>query len=149
MFDIFNKKKAAIAANKQIELDASNAVISALQSSMAIIEFSPSGEIITANPNFLSAVGYSLQEVAGKHHSMFCESSLTRSAEYKAFWQQLTSGQFVSGEFKRIHKDGHDLWLEASYNPVYDQNGQVVKVVKLASDVTEKLTKGGTPQHCC
>lgn len=141
MFDIFNKKKAALAASKQVELDNSNAIIAALQHSMAVIEFSISGEILTANQNFLNTVGYSLEEVAGKHHSMFCEDSLVKSAEYKGFWQKLASGQFVSGEFKRISKEGQHLWLEASYNPVYDQNGKVVKIVKFASDVTEKLTE--------
>lgn len=141
MFNIFNSKKSALADDQKVQLDDSNAIIAAIQHAMAVIEFSTSGEILTANENFLNTVGYRLEEIVGKHHSMFCEDSLVKSAEYKEFWKNLAAGQFVSGEFRRVAKGDKSLWLEASYNPVYDKDGQVVKVIKFASDVTEKLTE--------
>lgn len=141
MFDIFNKKKSAILEDKQSQLDASNAVIAAIQHSMAVIEFSTSGDILTANQNFLNTVGYTLEEIEGKHHSLFCEDSLVKSSEYKDFWAQLSAGKFISGEFKRISKNGEELWLEASYNPIYNQDGKVIKISKFAADVTKKLTE--------
>jgi len=107
---------------------------------MAVIEFNLDGTIITANNNFLSTVGYSLDEIVGKHHRMFCNDQLSQSVEYKDFWKGLNAGHFVSGEFKRVDKHGQELWLEASYNPIRDADGNVVKVVKFASDVTQKLT---------
>lgn len=116
------------------------ALLDAVSSSMAIIEFNPDGTIITANNNFLSTVGYSLDEIVGKHHRMFCDEQLVQSAEYKDFWKALNVGQASSGEFKRVDKHGQELWLEASYNPVKDAEGNVVKIVKFASDVTKKLT---------
>jgi methyl-accepting chemotaxis protein len=141
MFGIFNKKKAAIAEDKQSQLDASNAILASIQKSMAVIEFSTSGDILTANQNFLNTVGYALEEIKGKHHSLFCEDTLVKSAEYKDLWRQLASGKLITGEFKRVAKDGGSLWLEASYNPIFDQNGKVIKVIKFASDVTKKLTE--------
>lgn len=110
--------------------------IDAINKSQAVIEFKPDGTILKANDNFSAAMGYSLAEVRGKHHSMFCERDYARSDEYKLFWKQLAQGEFQMGEFQRFKKGGEEIWLQASYNPVFDLNGKVIKVVKLASDAT-------------
>lgn len=110
--------------------------VEALNNSQAIIEFTPDGRIVRANDNFLKAVGYSGRDVVGQHHSMFCPPEYAGSAEYRAFWHDLAKGEFKSGEFKRIGKDGKIVWLQASYNPVRDNSGRIVRVVKLASDTT-------------
>ena len=111
-------------------------IITAIHRSMAVIEFRASGEILTANSNFLDAAGYRLDEIQGKHHRIFCEESLAKSPEYLEFWQKLNRGEFVSGRFKRIDKQGNVLWLEASYNPIIDNQGNLTKVIKFASDIT-------------
>jgi methyl-accepting chemotaxis protein len=147
MFGVFNKKKAATAVDKQSQLDASNAILASIQKSMAVIEFSTSGDILTANQNFLNTVGYTLEEIEGKHHRIFCEGSLVKSAEYKDLWRQLASGNFITGEFRRVAKDGSGLWLEASYNPIFDQDGKVPKIIKFASDVTQKLSESKKPMN--
>ncbi|MBB3659197.1 methyl-accepting chemotaxis protein [Rhizobium sp. BK650] len=113
--------------------------IHALSRAQAIIEFSPTGEVLTANDNFLSALGYSLTEIQGKHHSMFCEADYTRSDAYKEFWRKLSSGQLVADEFMRIGKGGRKVFIQASYNPIFDLNGRVSKVVKFATDVTARV----------
>ncbi len=146
MFNFFSKKVAQEIETEE-KLRESNAIISAIKSSMAVIEFTVTGEIITANQNFLDTVGYQLEEVEGKHHSIFCEKALASSTEYKDFWRQLAAGQFISGEFKRTHKNGEILWLEASYNPIFNENGQVCKIIKFASDVTEKMTNLKKTDH--
>ena len=105
---------------------------------MAVIEFSPAGEILEANSTFLSVVGYSLDEVIGSFHRLFCDPSLTDSAGYQMFWQQLRQGVAQAGTFLRLNKQGHPLWLEATYFPVLDERGTVVKIVKIASDITQK-----------
>lgn len=112
------------------------AKMDALNRSTAIIEFNMDGTIITANDNFLGAVGYRLEDIQGKHHRIFCEPEYANSAEYQMFWQRLNQGEFISGEFKRVKKGGEELWLEASYNPVFDDRGRTTKVVKFASDIT-------------
>jgi len=113
-------------------------VVAALNRSLAVIEFKPDGTIITANQNFLATIGYSLEEIRGKHHSMFVEPAYRDSPEYTQFWEKLRRGQFVATEFKRIGKGGREIWLEASYNPILDGSGKAYKVVKFASDVSEK-----------
>jgi methyl-accepting chemotaxis protein len=102
----------------------------------AVIEFSLTGHVLTANDNFLRVMGYRIEDVTGQHHRLFCTPEFARSADYREFWRQLGEGEFMSGEFKRIAKDGGDVWLQASYNPVFDGQGQVVKVVKFATDIT-------------
>ena len=102
------------------------------------MEFSMDGRIVTANENFCDAMGYSLAEIEGRHHSMFVEPGTRDSAAYRDFWGNLNRGEFQSGEFKRIGKAGKEIWIEASYNPILDLNGRPFKVVKYASDVTEK-----------
>lgn len=106
--------------------------------SQAIIEFTPDGEILTANPNFLGAIGYSLEEVKGKHHRMFVDPAEAEKPEYAAFWKRLAQGTFDSGQYKRFAKGGREIWIQASYNPVFDSRGRVYKVVKIASDITEQ-----------
>ncbi|MDI9246323.1 PAS domain-containing methyl-accepting chemotaxis protein [Marinobacter sp. CHS3-4] len=112
------------------------AAFEAIDRSMAVIEFKPDGTILTANQNFLDAIGYRLEEIQGKHHRMFCDDSFYN--ENPNFWELLAKGELTSGKFHRVRADGSDLWLEASYNPVFDENGQVEKVIKLASDITDR-----------
>ncbi len=110
--------------------------IDAIGKSQAVIEFHLDGTIITANENFLSTTGYTIAEIQGKHHQMFCEDGYANSAEYKHFWKKLGAGEFDSGEYKRITKTGREIWLNASYNPIFDNDGNPFKVVKFASDVS-------------
>jgi methyl-accepting chemotaxis protein len=110
--------------------------IEAISKSQAVIEFNMDGTIITANDNFLNAMGYTLPEVQGQHHSMFAEPAYAASHEYKQFWEKLNRGEYDTGEYKRIGKNGKEIWIQASYNPILDQNGKPFKVVKYASDVT-------------
>jgi methyl-accepting chemotaxis protein len=112
--------------------------IDAIGKSQAVIEFTPDGNILQANENFLSTLGYTLDEVKGQHHSLFVEHTYKNSAEYKRFWQDLKNGIYSSGEFKRIGKDGKEIWIQASYNPILDLNGKPFKVVKFASDITQQ-----------
>ncbi|MCJ2084870.1 PAS domain-containing methyl-accepting chemotaxis protein [Methylobacterium sp. E-005] len=112
------------------------AKLDALDRSQAVIEFRPDGTILTANANFLNAMGYTLPEVQGQHHGMFVERAYRDSAEYRAFWDSLRRGTFQSAEFKRIAKGGRTVWIQASYNPLLDRAGRVVKVVKFAADIT-------------
>jgi len=130
-----NGKKADSRTN---ELDALRAEITAIGKSQAVIEFETDGTIITANDNFLSVVGYTLNEIQGKHHSMFVEEAYRNSAEYQQFWDKLRAGEYQAAEFKRIGKGGKEVWLQASYNPILDTDGKPFKVVKYASDVTEQ-----------
>lgn len=109
---------------------------SALDKSQAIIEFNLDGIILMANPNFLGAMGYSLEEVQGKHHSMFVVPEYKDSIEYKHFWEDLRSGKFQAAQYKRIGKGGKEVWIEATYNPILDDAGQAYKVVKFATDIT-------------
>ncbi len=113
--------------------------LAALGRAQAIIEFTPTGEILGANENFLAALGYGLSEIVGKHHSMFCAPDYVSSPEYRAFWRQLAEGHFVSDQFTRIAKDGGRIHIQASYNPILDADGKVIKVVKFATDVTERV----------
>lgn len=112
------------------------AILDALNASQAIIEFKPNGEVLTANNNFLSALGYSLDEITGNHHRIFCEKEYVNSPDYSRFWSSLASGIFQAGEFKRINKKGEAVWIQASYNPIKNEKGETVKVVKFASDIT-------------
>lgn len=116
-----------------------NAKLQAIGRAMAVIEFNLDGTIITANANFLQRMGYSLAQIQGKHHRLFCPPELVDSTAYKEFWQRLNQGELFSGQFERVDKNGHTVWLEANYNPVYDASGQLCKVVKFASDVTASV----------
>jgi methyl-accepting chemotaxis protein len=113
------------------------AKLSALDKSLAVIEFTPDGQIITANQNFLDAIGYRIEEIKGNHHRMFVDPAYAASNEYQMFWNALRSGQFQAGEFKRFAKGNKEIWIQASYNPIRDAKGNVTKVVKYASDITK------------
>lgn len=123
------------------------AIYDALAKSMALIEFDTEGRILSANENFLRAVGYRLDQIEGKHHRIFCCNGYAETDEYRDFWSRLKNGIFQSGQFMRKNSAGETLWLEASYNPVKDRRGKVIKIVKIATDVTSKvqdsLTKDG------
>ena len=112
--------------------------ISAIDKSQGTIEFNMDGTIITANDNFLNVLGYSLEEVKGKHHRIFCEESYVNSPDYKKFWEKLNRGEFDSGEYKRIGKNAREVYIQATYNPIFDLNGKPMKILKIATDVTEK-----------
>ena len=116
-------------------------LVEALDRSTAVIEFEPDGTIVTANENFLNTVGYSLNEIVGRHHRMFCDSELASSPEYTGFWRRLAAGEYVAGQFRRIAKGGNTLWLEASYNPVFDAAGKVIRIVKFATNITERIQR--------
>jgi methyl-accepting chemotaxis protein len=118
---------------QEIELQAINAALNRVQ---AVIEFQLDGAILHANENFLNAVGYTLDEVQGRHHSMFCDSAFAASDAYKQFWERLRSGHFEQGEYKRVGKGGREIWINASYNPVFDADGRPYKVIKFATDIT-------------
>ena len=111
--------------------------LQAIGKSQAVIEFKLDGTIMTANENFLQAMGYSLTEVQGKHHSLFMTPAEREAGSYRHFWAALNRGEYQSGEFKRIGKNGREVWIQASYNPILDMNGTPFKVVKFATDVTE------------
>ncbi len=113
--------------------------IEAINRAQAVIEFTPDGVILDANANFCTALGYSLNEIKGRHHSMFCQPAYVQSAEYKALWAKLGRGEFEAQEYLRIGKDGKEIWIQASYNPVFGLNGEVAKVVKFATDVTDRV----------
>ena len=113
--------------------------LSAIDRAMATIEFSIDGTVLSANDNFLNALGYTTNEIVGQHHRKFCPSEYVQSEEYARFWQRLGRGEFVSGRFRRIRKSGDEIWLEASYNPVMDAEGKPYKVVKYATDVTQRV----------
>ncbi|SEE86861.1 methyl-accepting chemotaxis sensory transducer with Pas/Pac sensor [Pseudomonas migulae] len=115
--------------------------LAALDRAMAVIEFDLTGNILSANDNFLHTMGYGLNELKGKQHRLFCEASLINSSDYSDFWRRLNAGEFFSGQFKRIGKNGRVVWLEATYNPVYDADGKLSKIVKFASDITERIER--------
>lgn len=115
--------------------------IQAIAKSQAVIEFGLDGIVIDANENFLKTLGYTLREVQGQHHRMFCDAAYAQSLEYRLFWEKLGRGEYDSGEYKRITKGGHEVWIAASYNPILDANGRPRKVVKLATDISQQKLK--------
>lgn len=117
----------------------STSQLTAIRASMAVIEFGLDGTIMTANENFLNVLGYRLDEITGRHHSMFVDPDYSNSGEYRQFWDDLRRGVSQTGQFRRLDKAGREVWIQASYNPVKDLNGRVFKVVKYASDVTEQV----------
>jgi methyl-accepting chemotaxis protein len=118
-------------SDAQLKLDAINR-------SQAVIEFKTNGTILSANDNFLQLMGYKMSEISGKHHSVFVDASYKNSNDYKAFWQKLAGGKFQVAEFMRIAKGGRQVWVQASYNPVFDRQGNVSSVVKFATDITQQ-----------
>lgn len=118
--------------------DNAQARLDAISRSQAMIEFTLEGTVLSANQNFLDVFGYRLDEIKGKHHSMFVPAEQKNGAAYREFWAALNRGEFQMSEFKRVAKDGHEVWIEASYNPVLDGNGKPLVIVKFATDVTLK-----------
>jgi methyl-accepting chemotaxis protein len=127
------------AAKPQTNLDKGR--VDAINRVQAVIEFEPDGTIITANDNFLAATGYRLDEIVGKHHRIFVDPTESAKPEYRMFWDNLANGEFDAREYRRIRKSGADLWINASYNPIFDAKGKVVRVVKFATDITESKAK--------
>jgi methyl-accepting chemotaxis protein len=115
--------------------------MTAIGKAQAVIEFEPDGTIITANENFLKTLGYTLEDIKGKHHRMFCESSFVDSPEYSALWKRLARGEFAAGEYKRLGRGGKEIWISASYNPILDMSGRVFKVVKFATDISANVAR--------
>ncbi|WP_330221447.1 PAS domain-containing methyl-accepting chemotaxis protein [Marinomonas phaeophyticola] len=132
-------KIASDVTKSKMELDNQEYIFEALDRSLAVIEFTPKGNIIHANQNFTSTVGYSLHEIVGKHHKLFCDQDFYD--ENPDFWKDLEAGAFRAGQFKRKNKNGQTLWLEATYNPIFNNKNEVIKIIKFASDVTERVEK--------
>lgn len=127
------------------QLMTQKAIFEALDRSLAVIEFEPSGVIINANRNFLDTMGYRLDEIKGRQHRMFCDELFYR--EHPDFWQELAQGTFKSGRFQRFDKQGHEIWLEATYNAVRGSHGKVIKVIKFASNITSQIKKDQAVQN--
>jgi len=132
-------KIASDVTQKHLNLGSQLAISEALSYSQAIIEFTPDGTILNANDNFCHAVGYRKSEIVGRHHKMFCTQQFYD--ENPHFWTALSRGELNSGLFERVHKDGHPIWIEASYNPIKGANGKIIKVIKFASDISERILK--------
>ena len=130
--DITEQKNHAVEADGKLR---------AIDKAQAVIEFSLDGHVLTANKNFLEALGYSLEEIVGKHHRMFCDPSYAASAAYQEFWAKLRRGDFDAGVYRRITKSGGDCWIQATYNPILDAAGKPHKVVKFATDITEQKNR--------
>jgi len=111
--------------------------LNAISLVQAVIEFTPAGEVITANELFLSVLGYRLEEVKGQHHRMFVGPAYLQSRDYQAFWEKLNRGEYIANSFKRLGKNGKEVWLQASYNPIFDLNGKVLKVIEFATDISD------------
>lgn len=138
-------KIASDVTEKHQESIARSSVLQALNRSLATIEFTPSGEIITANENFLNTVGYRLNDVVGKHHRIFCSDKFY--LENPSFWDELAKGQIKAGQFQRRGYSGQNIWLEATYNPIFDSNGVVTKVIKFATDITAQIERNEAVAH--
>ncbi|CAI2795015.1 PAS domain-containing methyl-accepting chemotaxis protein [Pseudomonas fluorescens group sp.] len=116
-------------------------LMNALVRSTAVIEFDLNGHVLTANDRFLGGMGYSLAQIQGKHHRIFCEPEEYNSTEYQDFWKRLNAGEFVAARFKRVDSHGRVVWLEATYNPVLDANDRLYKVVKFATVITDQVNQ--------
>ncbi|MEL5469531.1 PAS domain-containing methyl-accepting chemotaxis protein [Serratia nevei] len=114
-------------------------LLAALNRSMAMIAFTPQGTIVSANDNMLALMGYRLEEACGQSHAVLCPPEFANSDDYRRHWQRLARGEFITGRFERLNRRGERVWLEASYNPILDNEGQVVKVVKIAQDITRLM----------
>ncbi|SFF44124.1 methyl-accepting chemotaxis sensory transducer with Pas/Pac sensor, partial [Fontimonas thermophila] len=127
-----------ITAHK-LELAHQRARLAAIDKVQAVIEFALDGTILDANENFLKTVGYRLDEIKGRHHSLFVDRATRDSAEYRLFWEKLGRGEYDQGQYRRIGKDGREVWIQASYNPIFDLGGKPYKVIKYATDITEQV----------
>jgi len=122
--------------NKNAEYESK---VAAMSKAQAVIEFDMTGHVLCANDNFLDVMGYTIDDIRGEHHRMFCESEYASGSEYKRFWQKLNRGEFDGGRYKRIGNNGKTIWIQATYNPIMDLNGKPYKVVKFASDITAQV----------
>ena len=126
--------------NRAADYEAQSAALSRVQ---AVIELNLDGTVLRANDNLLNTIGYTLEEIVGKHHRMFCDPAYTRTAEYAQFWDRLRAGEIIAAEFQRFGKGGKEIWIDASYNPVFDAQGKLVKIIKFANDITERKRAEG------
>ena len=133
------------AADGRAELEAQ---VAALHRVQAVIEFALDGTILQANENFLQAMGYRLEEIQGKHHSLFVDPEQARSAGYRDFWARLGRGEYDAGQYRRFGKNQREIWIQASYNPVLDRQGRPYKVVKFATDVALAISRFDDPVLC-
>jgi len=131
--------------NRKSRLD-DRAKVEAIMRSQAVIEFGLDGIILAANENFLNAMGYDLSEIVGHHHSMFVDEAYGHSVHYQNFWSDLAAGNFQSAVFRRIAKGGREIWIQASYNPVFDKSGKPIKVIKFATDITDQKNQAADHQ---
>lgn len=138
-------KFASDVTEKTAQLKDQHAIILALHKSQAVIEFEPDGTIINANDNFLQSVGYNLQQIKGKHHKIFCTADFYQ--QHPHFWSELAKGQFKSGRFERLNASNQSIWLEATYNPIYGENGKIIKVIKFASDISADMKQEQAIEH--
>lgn len=120
---------------------ANNSMVSAIDRSMAVIEFTLDGHVINANENFLKTMGYKIEQIQGQHHSMFCPPEYARSEGYAELWRALNRGEFISDQFQRVDSRGRAVWLRATYNPVYDDLGRLYGVIKVAHEITETIQR--------
>lgn len=132
-------KIASDITEQKREAEHQKAILKALDQSQATIEFKPDGTILTANKNFINTVGYTLEQIKGKHHRMFCHDQFYR--DHPTFWEELANGEYKSGMFERKDATGKTVWIEATYNPIRDPEGQVIRVVKFATDITDRVLK--------
>ena len=139
MFDSHRKSDLAEIERCTRTLAESNAKLAAISRSMAMVEFSPDGIVINANEHFCTTMGYSLDEIRGQHHRLFCEEAFTKTEEYRQLWRDLARGEPRSGTFLRLNRKHEEMWLEASYMPVFGGGGQVTSIIKVASDITERV----------
>ncbi len=134
--------KLAFDITREVEAEQQHeSLLNAINRSMAVIEFTLAGEIVTANDNFLHTMGYRLDEVKGKHHRIFCHESTANSPRYQQDWEHLNRGEYLSDRFKRVTRSGQTIWLRATYNPLYDSQGKLYGVVKFASDITAQVER--------
>jgi methyl-accepting chemotaxis protein len=127
---------ATALAQQETEARTQQGKLAAIDKAQAVIEFSLDGHVLAANANFLEALGYTLDEIRGQHHAMFCDPAYRESPEYRAFWSKLGRGEYDAGQYRRIAKGGREVWIQASYNPILDMNGKPFRVVKYATDIT-------------
>lgn len=135
-------KLASNVTEQQLHLERNQALIAALDKSLAVIDFDPEGNVLAVNQNFLSCFGYQLHDVVGKHHRMFCDNDFYR--EHPHFWAELAKGAIKQGLFMRLDRHGEKVWLEATYNPIFNHEGKVVRIIKLASNITERIIRANT-----
>lgn len=138
---MFNKPIKQALSSALAKLQAAEARKMAVDRSTAMIEFKPDGTIVSANENLLATMGYRLEEIVGQHHRIFCFPDYQASAEYRKFWQRLAAGEFIRERFLRRHKQGQEVWLEASYNPIKGPDGRIEGVLKLATDITALVAR--------